>query len=150
MVVHFGTETWTAGDRLFVGMGVCTTACTTANPSTLVNIAGFGIDAGDTAITFMHNDGSGTATKDTIAGQPTLASNQGYDAYIYMKPMDSTIYYRLDDTNAATTIIDTSTSTDIIAVNTLVVASAVMGTGTNTTAANSKIGINRIYIETDH
>ena len=149
-VFHFGTSTWTAGDRLFVGFGVCTTACTTANPSSLVNIAAFGIDAGDTAITFMHNDGSGTATKDAIAGQPTLASNQGYDAYIYLKPNDSTIYYRLDDTNAATTIIDTSTATDIIAVNTMVVASADMGTGTNATIASSLIGINRIYVETDH
>jgi hypothetical protein len=147
---HFGTNTWTTGDRLFVGFATCTTACTTVNPSTLTNSAGFGVDAGDTAITFIHNDGSGTATKDTIAGQPALASNQGYDAYIYMKPNDSTIYYRLDDTNAATTIIDTSTATDIITANTMVIAHAEMGTGTNTTTTSSVIGINRIYVETDH
>ena len=147
--IHFGTTTWTAGDRLFIGFSKGTTAVTTVNPSTLADMAGFGIDAGDTAISFMHNDAIGTATKDAIAGQPALSSNQGYDAYIYMKPNDSTIYYRLDNSNTGAVIVDTSTATDIANVNIMMAIHAAMGTGTNATTTSAVLGINRIYVETD-
>jgi hypothetical protein len=145
----FGTEVWTAGDRLFVGLASAVTALVTGQPSAVTNMLGFAIDASDTAITFMHNDGSGTATKDTIAGQPSLASNQGYIGYIFMKPNDSTIYYRLDDLNAGTIIIDTSVATDVVAVNTNLKLGVVMGNAANTVAGNATIGISSVYCETD-
>lgn len=147
---RFGTEAWTAGDRLFVGLGTGTTGMVTGNPSSLTNILGFGIDAGDSAITFMHNDNSGTATKDAIAGQPTLAANQGYDVYIYAKPNDSTVYYRIDNLNTGATIVDTSTTTDLPVNTTMMAAFALMSNGANTPVTSAQIGLNRVYVETDH
>lgn len=146
---RFMFSTWTAGNRLFVGMCAGTTAVVTVQPSTLTNMLGFGIDAGDTAITFMHNDAAGTCTKDPIAGQPALATNNAYAAYIFCKPNDSTVYYRLDDLNAGTTIIDTSTNTDLPVNTTGLCAQAIMGNAANVVAGNATIGVNKIYIETD-
>ena len=146
---RFGITTWTAGDRLFVGLSPNSTALVTAQPSADPNIAGFGIDAGDTAITFMHNDNAGAAVKDAIAGQPTLASNQGYDAYIYAKPNDTTIYYRLVDVNTGAEIINSSTATDLPVNTTMMSAHAVMGNAANTAVTAAQIGVNRMYVETD-
>ncbi len=147
-VCRFGIEAWTAGDRLFVGMNSTPATCVTGQPSANVNMCGFGIDATDTAITFMHNDGSGTATKTAIAGT-TLAALQGYDAYIFMKPNDGTIYYRLDDINAGTTLADTSTATDVPAANTTMGANAVMGNAANALVTAAQIGIVSIYVESE-
>ncbi|CAN5412822.1 hypothetical protein BH10PAT4_BH10PAT4_0990 [soil metagenome] len=146
---RFMLATWTAGDRLFVGMSSGTTAVVTVQPSTLLNLLGFCIEAGDTAITFLHNDGTGTGTKDTIAGQPALATNQGYAAYIFCKPNDSTVYWRLDDINLQTTIAEGSTSTDLPVNTTALTAQCIMSNGANTVAGHATIGVNRIYIETD-
>ncbi len=147
-VCRFGFETWTAGDRLFVGMSSASANLTSSNPSATINMCGFGIDAGDTAITFMHNDGSGTATKTAITGT-TLANNQGYDAYIFCKPNDTVVYYRLDDTNAGTTLADTSTASDLPASGTQLGFAGLMGNAANTVVGNATIGIVSIYIETD-
>lgn len=145
---RFGFDIYTAGGRLFAGLSVSTTPCA-ADPSALVNCLGFGIDAADSAITFMHNDASGTATKETIAGQPSLASNQGYDCYIYARPNDSTVYYRLDNLLTGATIIDSSVTTDL-PVNTTMMTAGVNASNAALTPVNSiQIGINRIYIESD-
>jgi len=147
---RFMLSTWTAGNRLFVGMVVGTTAVTTVQPSSNVNMCGFGVDAAETAITFMHNDATaGTATKDTAFTQPALATNQGYVAYIFCKPNDNTVYYRLDDLNLGTTLVNSSTSTDLPVNTTALTAFCLMGNAANTGAAAAVIGINRIYIETD-
>ncbi len=148
-VARFMFTSWKAGNRLFVGMSVGTTGQVTVDPSTLLNQCGFGVNSGDTAITFMHNDGAGVSTKDTIAGQPALANNQGYVAYIFCKPNDSVVYYRLDDLNLGTTIIDSSTNTDLPVNTTALVAHCAIGNGPNIIAGDAAIGINRIYIETD-
>lgn len=148
-VCRFMFATWTAGDRLFVGLCSGTTGVVTVQPSTLLNMLGFGIDAADTAITFMHNDATGTCTKDTIASQPALATNQGYIAYIFAKPNDTTVYYRLDDVNLQTTIIDTSTSSDLPVNTTGLTAQCIMGNAANVVAGNATIGVNCMYIETD-
>jgi hypothetical protein len=97
----------------------------------------------------MHNDGAGTCTKDTIAGQPALATNQGYVAYIFCKPNDSTVYYRLDNVNLQTTIIDTSTSSDLPVNTTGLTAQCIMGNAANVVAGNATIGVNSLYVETD-
>ena len=146
---RFGTTAWTAGDRLFVGLIPNSTAVVTANPSLDANSVGFGIDAGDTAITFMHNDAAGSATKDVIAGQPALAANQGYDAYIYAKPNDTTVYYRLVNLNTGAEIINSSTATDLPVNTTMMSAHAVISNGANTPVTSAQIGVNRMYVESD-
>jgi len=146
---RFGTTAWTAGDRLFVGLSTGTTAIVTGNPSNLTNVLGFGIDAGDAAVTFMHNDNTTTATKVAIAGQPTLAANQGYDAYIYAKPNDTTVYYRLVNLNTGAEIVNTSVNTNLPVNTTMMSAKALMSNGTNTAVTAAQIGVNRIYVESD-
>lgn len=147
-VCKFGLDNWTAGDRLFVGLCAGTTAVVTVQPSTLANTAGFCIEAGDTAITFLHNDASGTGTKETITGQPTLADNQGYTAYIYCKPNDSVVYYRLDDMLLGTTIVDTSVNSDLPVNTTMLCWQAIMGNAANAVAADARIGVGRVYCQT--
>lgn len=148
MVIQFGLDIWTTGARLFVGLSVATTAMVTVNPSTVNNSIGFCIDAGDTAITFLTK-GTGTAVKTTISGQPTLANNQGYTAFIFCRPNDSTIYFRLDDINSDSTIIDSSVSTGLPAGTTMMGAKIVASNAALTPVNSVKIGLNKVYIETD-
>lgn len=149
-VCRFMFVKWTATNRLFIGLAADTTALVTADPSSKLNLVGFGVDTADTAITFMHNDGSGTATKETIAGQPALATNQGYVAYVFCKPNDSVVYFRLDNINTGATIIDSSVNTDLPVNTTSIVAHAAISNGpTNIVAGDAAIGVNRIYVETD-
>lgn len=146
---RFGFSAWTAGDRLFVGLSSGTTTVVTGDPSGQTNSIGFIIDAGDTAITFLHVDGTAAnAVKEVISNQPALATNNAYDAYIYMQPNDSTVYYRLDNALTGTNLIEASVSTAIPIANTLLAAQAIMSNGANTAVTAASIGINRIYIET--
>ena len=141
---RFGFENYKAGDRLFIGMN----GFVGTDPSTQGNLLGFAMDAADSVITFMHNDAAGSATKDAIAGQPTVASGQGYDAYIYLDPYDnSTVYYRLDDLNARTTIIDTSTASDLPVVGTALGARQLIGNAANTAAGDANLGLMTLYVE---
>jgi hypothetical protein len=147
---RFGFNTWTATNRLFVGLCADTTAIVTANPSSKLNLVGFGVDTGDTAITFMANDGAGTATKTAISST-VLATNQGYDAYIYCKPNDTVVYYRLDNLLTGAILCDTSVNTDLPVNTTLLNAHAAIGSGaTNAGAGVAVLGVNKMYIETDY
>jgi len=147
---RFGFTTWTATNRCFVGFTVGTTAVTTGNPSALLNIAGFGIDTADTAFTFMHNDGAGTAVKEAIAGQPALATNNAYDVYIFCPPNSSEIYYRMDNLLTQTTLVNTSINSEMPVNTTMLNFHVAIGSGaTNAGAGVAAIGLNRIYVETD-
>ena len=121
----------------------------TSSVSATGNVLGFGIDNGETAITFMHNDDTGLATKDTITGQPTVASGQGYDLYIYCKPNDTTVYYRMDDLNLNKTIANGSTASNLPINTTMMSVFAVGSNGTNTPVSAFAIGVNNLYIETN-
>jgi hypothetical protein len=153
-ITRFGFTSIKTGMRGFVGMQPSTAGANTVtgNPSSLVNIAGFCFDLGDTAWTFCHNDGSGTATKDAIGGQATLATNNtAFIAYIHAYPNDTQICYRLDDLIQATTLVDTCTNTDL-PVNTTALGYAVlMSNGTaNTTAGDATIGVESISVYTEN
>jgi hypothetical protein len=147
---RFGFTTWTQGNRLFIGLAVDTTALITADPSSKLNTLGFAVDSADTAISFIHNDGTSVAIKDVIVGQPALSSNNAYDAYIFCKPNDTTVFYRLDDVSSGLTIIDTSTAIDLPISTTMLNATAAIGSGTNAGAGVAAIGVNRMYIESDY
>jgi hypothetical protein len=150
-VCRFGFTSIKTGCRAFVGLSSVTTTEVTGDPSAQLNQVGFGFDLADTAWTFMHNDGVGISTKDAIAGQAALATNNtGYDAYIWCAPNDTTVYYRLDRIDTGATICDTSTATDLPVNTTLLTAQCVMSNGTaNIVANDATLGINRLYVETD-
>ena len=145
---RFGFDIVKAGDRAFIGMHASTTIVA-ADPSTTVNMVGFGFDAADTAFTFMHNDNTGTATKETINGQGTLATNNtGYDAYIWCPPSSSNVYYRLDRTDTGATIVDAMVSTDLPISTTTLLAAVHMSNGVNANAGDATLGVNRLYVST--
>lgn len=147
---RFGFTTWTAANRCFVGFTVGTTAVTTGDPSALLNIAGFGIDTADTAFTFMHNDGAGTAAKEPIAGQPALASSNAYDVFIFCPPNSNIIYYRMDNLITQTTLVNTSINSKMPVNTTMLNFHVAIGSGSNAGAGVAAIGLNRIYVETDY
>lgn len=65
-------------------------------PDTLVNMVGFGINAGETTVHFYTNDGSGTASR-TDLGASFPANTLSTDMYtfeIWCAPNASTIYWR--------------------------------------------------------
>jgi hypothetical protein len=136
------------GCRAFVGLAPQSSTLLAADPSALVNCLGFGFDIADTAWTFMHNDASGTATKDAIAGQTTLATNNtAFDAYIQCDPNSSTVNYALYDVIQGTWLCNTSASSDLPVNTTALAWNVVMGNGTaNTTAGDASIGVNQVSV----
>jgi hypothetical protein len=146
---RFGFDTIKTGGRAFIGL-TTTTGITTNEPSSMVNMCGFGFDSTDSAFTFMHNDAAGTATKEVISGQGTLATNNtGYDAYIWSPSGSGAIYYRLERTDTGATLVEGSVTGDTPTGNTLLMAVVHCGNGTNTLAGDLTIGINRMYVETN-
>ncbi|MDB5160334.1 MAG: glycosyl hydrolase [Candidatus Saccharibacteria bacterium] len=146
---RFGFDVIATGMRAFVGF--CpSTVIVSGDPSTSLNTLGFGFDLADTAWSFYHNGAAGTATKETIGGQGTLATNNtGYDAYIWCNPGSTVVYYRLDRTDTGATIVDSSVNTNLPANSTALMATAQMSNGTaNITASAAVLGVNRIYVET--
>lgn len=148
---RFNIGLWASNsDRLFVGLTAGTAEVVTSD-TVAVNSCGFwhaGTD-GANVLSFVTKDAS-TVNSTSVPGA-TLAAMQGFDAYIYAKPNDSTIYFRIDDINGGTTLIDSSTSTN------LPVSTAFLGPqvemsngGTDITANTVAIDVNRIYVESDH
>jgi hypothetical protein len=87
---RFGLPQILAGMRWFVGLTGSAAVIGNVNPSTLTNIVGFGIDAGDTNVQLMQNDAAGTATKtDTGINGRTL--NSVFDVFLAVWP-DSAVW----------------------------------------------------------
>lgn len=89
-VMHGGPDTGStnASHRFFMGLGD-TSAPTDVNPSTLLRIAGIGYDAADTQVQFLHNDGSGAATKIALGAsfpKPNANSTFAYRLRLYSPP----------------------------------------------------------------
>jgi hypothetical protein len=107
---------------------------------------------GANVINLVTKDGS-SSTKNTLTGSPSTpyATGQGYDFYMFMKPNDSTIYYRLDDLLTGNILVDSSVTATLPATTTFMGPVVGMSNGTaNTVAATVGIGVNRIYVESDH
>ena len=81
MIASPGLGATVASHRFFGGWLSNNNAPTDVNPSTLTNIVGVGYDSGDTNLQFMHNDGSGAATKVDLGSglpKPTVAEAAAY------------------------------------------------------------------------
>lgn len=140
----------TTTNRAFVGMTSATAAPTDVEPSTLTNMLGFGWNAADTNIQWMHNDGSGTATKVDLGGNfpvPTVDRTKVYEAAIFVAPNGSTIYYEFTDL-ATSNVATGSVTTNIPSNTTLLAPRGWMSVG----GTSSVIGIAlmSLYIETDY
>lgn len=155
---RFGIETLTAGSpnatRLFVGLHSGTTNILASDTVPAISAIGLWHDTTDGAnvINLLTKDGT-TATKNTLTGSPSTpyVAGQGYDFYLFAKPNDSVIYYRLDDINLGTTLVDSSVNTTLPLNSVFMGPNVGMSNGTaNTTASTVAIGVNRVYVESDH
>lgn len=84
-----------ADARMFVGFTGTALATTNAEPSSRANIIGVGCDAGETTLSIMHNDASGTATKVGL-GANFPANTQSTDVYLlvlYAQPQATEVVY---------------------------------------------------------
>ena len=139
----------TATNRAFVGMNAAVTAPTDVQPSSIVNIMGFGWDAADANIQFMHNDGAGTATKVDMGASfpvPTVDRTSIYECSIFCAPNASSVTYQITNLASGATASGTA-STDLPANTTLLAPRGWMSVG----GTNSVIGIALmgLYIESD-
>lgn len=97
-------------------------------------------------------DGS-TGGKVALSGSPTTpyATGQGYDFYMFAKPNDSEVFYRLDNLNTGAILSEGSLTANLPAAATFMGPNVGMSNGTaNIVASTVAIGVNRIYIESDH
>jgi hypothetical protein len=153
MVMRWGPATGvaTATHRAFCGMRNSTAAPTDVNPSTLTNICGMGYDAADTNIQFMHNDGSGTATKiDLGAGfpKPNADRTAVYEIALFAPP-GTTQALSYEVTNLVSGAVATGTvTTDLPSTTTLLTFWSMISVGG--TSSVTGIAIMSLYIETDY
>ena len=153
MVWRWGPATGvaTATHRAFVGMRNATAAPTDVNPSTIVNMCGMGYDAADTNIQFMHNDGSGTATKIDLGAsfpKPNVDLTSVYEVALFAPP-GTTQSLSYEVTNLVSGAVATGTiTTDIPATTTLLNLYGYMSVGgTSSVIGFATMGI---YIESDY
>jgi hypothetical protein len=72
----------TATTRGFFGLRASSWAPSDVNPSTFTDIVGLGWDSGDTSLSIIHNDASGTASKIDLGAnfpRPVLDRSQAWD-----------------------------------------------------------------------
>lgn len=80
MLFGISDAVYVNGSRLFVGLISNAAAIGNVQPSSLTNIIGVGADAGETTLSWMFNDASGTATKIGL-GANFPANTINTDAY---------------------------------------------------------------------
>jgi hypothetical protein len=149
---RFIVELWPAATvRLFAGLSDQTTAVVASDTlaGNLCGLLHITTDAATVLNFVTRNGSSSTSAAITLTG--ALAAGQAFDFYMYAKPNDSTIYYRLDDVNAGTTLVDSSATATLPTATAFMGPQVHMSNGTaNTTVTTTAIGINRIYVESDH
>jgi len=150
-LVRFGISSASsvATQRTFVGLIGATTVIGNVEPSSLTNILAFANDSVDTNFSFMHNDGSGTASKETLTGNvpaKTLSANM-LEIRIFCAPNTTTIYYSIENLSNPS-YFEGSTSTNIPTNTTFL--SPQIWTNNGTTALAAGIDIVNQYIETDN
>lgn len=151
---RFTLELWvTTGCRLFVGLASGTTSVAISD-TVAGDVCGLWHDTTDsnTTLNFVTRDNS-TTTKTAITVN-ALAAGKSYDFYMFIPPgtggLGGSISYRLDDIVAGTTVVDAVAGTSP-RITAFMGPQCQMSNGTaNITATTVAIGVNRIYIESDH
>jgi hypothetical protein len=140
---RFALEARSGTHRLFVGLSA-NNATLNAQPSTLNNTLGIGLDSADTNLQFMiRNTATTTRIDTTIAANTTTI----YDFYMYCEPNGSTIYFELRNalTNA---VLKNSQETANLPGNTeFFYMQAHIQSVTGTTA--KLLALNRMYLESN-
>jgi hypothetical protein len=140
----------TTTHRAFCGMR-STAAATDVETSTITNMAGMGWDAADTNIQFMHNDGSGTATKIDLGASfpvPTVDRSKIYRLTLFSPPgLTQSVGYEVEDLGTGAVATGTVT-TDLPSTATMMAPSIQMTSGGTLSVIG--IAVASVYIETDY
>ncbi|MFN3577496.1 MAG: hypothetical protein ACK4TJ_11020, partial [Tabrizicola sp.] len=141
----------TATTRAFAGMRGSTAVPSDVDPSTLTNICGMGWDSGDANIQFLHNDGSGTATKIDLGAsfpRPTVDRSSLYEIALFAPPgTPQILHYEVTDLVSGASA-SGSVTTDIPAATQLLTPYSYFSVG----GTSSVIGMAVVshYIESDY
>jgi hypothetical protein len=149
-VVRFGISdaTLVPGARLFVGMASTAAVLGNADPSTFTNIIGVGLDAADTTLQIMHNDGAGSATKINLgASFPESTNTDLYELSLYCPPNGIEVDYQV--INLSTGVSTSGAIINNLPVNTQLLAWQIWR---HNVATGLAVGIDvaSVYIETDN
>lgn len=149
-IARFGISdaTLSTAARLFVGMTSSTTVLGNGDPSTLTNIIGVGMDAADSTLQIMHNDGTGTATKINLgASFPESTNTDMYELVLFCAPNGLEVSYQV--TNLSTGV---ETRGDILTnlpLNTQLLTWQ-LWRHNSTTGVAVGLDVSSVYIETDN
>ncbi len=148
---RFNLDSYPAASiRIFAGLSASGTEAVISD-TLQNNTMGLWHDTTDAATTLNFVTRNATATtKTAITLSNAMAAGSSYDFYMYMKQNDTTAYYRLDDIVNGVSYEGNTTLT--LPVNSAFMAPQVeMSNGTaNIGVGGTAIGIERIYIESDH
>jgi hypothetical protein len=154
----FSPDTWVGnGGTLFIGMSTYGNLAAgnggvVQDPSTRTNnFIGLCCDSGDSSVcTLAVGDASGTPTKTTITGMPTLASAMNpLRFFLYLPPNAAKAFYRIDQlssgvwTNVANTSIPNTTAHFP---SNAVYMSPNIGISSGTVAATCKLAMGKMYL----
>ena len=122
VVMRFSFDTLPASTRAFIGLyGTAADPTLTAEPSAKVDLLGVGWDSSDSNLQFIHNDGSGTATKVSLGVAPAVAVV--YELVLIQPPNGGDCIARLYSiTGAGATLIQQSTLTTNLPTTTVFLA----------------------------
>jgi hypothetical protein len=150
-VCRFGITTAAPniGNRMFIGLYATTAVIGNVNPSTLLNIIGFGSDTGDSNISFMVN-GTGTTTKLSLGSLSVTNNTNPMEARIYCPPNSNSIQYSIKVFNGSyvTGAIDTLINTNVPSNTTFLSPQVWINNGTS--AGRVAIDVINQYIETEY
>lgn len=141
-----GMDVWTNGGRFFAGMHTSTTVIA-SDPSTHANGVGFCVDAADNGLISFFTRNATAVTK--VSTGFSMATNKGYDVYVFCPPNGSDIKWRIVEVTTGTEASGTATLT--LPVNTTMLFAGVLASNAALTVVTSiQLGVNRIYVETDY
>jgi hypothetical protein len=93
-VTYVGTSTAVAQQRAFCGVHSATGVIGNVNPTTLLNLFGFGYDSTQTTWRVIHNDGSGTASTIDLGANFPVNNSTFYKFEVECEPASSFMRYR--------------------------------------------------------
>jgi len=143
-LVRNATGGATATTRGFFGLRGASAAPTDVNPSTLTNIVGLGWDSGDSNLSIIYNDASGTASKYNLGSnfpRPTTDRSQAWDLAILSDGQGNVYWAVINLANRATA--SGVLTTDLPAANTLLTFLAYISVG----GTSSVIGVGLSMLE---
>jgi len=150
---RFTFDVWSNGGRLFTGLSAVATATAiiTSNPSTATNIhtCGFAVDDTNAGVIYFITNNGTTTTKQIVSGIPPIISNRAYDTYIYCAPNGNTIYWRIEDLVGGTTVSGSQTLT-LPGSSSFMRPYCVASNAALTPVNSIRLGVNKIYLETDY